>query len=118
VPDATIAKVEVWCWTGEQLLLPGSARRGGLTDGRPMATVRCVPICDFACSSCDEIFEELCRSDAPSPACPSCGTETKRLLSTFLTPNMASGQRHFQRDVGSALAAQGCCGGGGCATHA
>ena len=90
-----------------------------MTDGAATATIPRVPIYDFSCTSCEEIFEELCRSDAPSPACPSCGTEeTKRLLSTFLTPNMASGQRHFQRDVGSALAAQGCCGGGGCATHA
>ena len=78
-----------------------------------------MPIYDFSCTACEETFEELCRSDAPSPPCPTCGTEeTKRLLSSFLTPNMASGQRHFQRDVGSAMAAMGCCGGGGCGTHA
>jgi len=89
-----------------------------LTEAAATATIRCVPIYDFACTSCDETFEELLRSDAPPPACPSCGTETKRLLSTFLTPNIASGQRHFQRDVGSAMADMGCCGGGGCGTHA
>lgn len=78
-----------------------------------------VPIYDYACATCDEKFEELVRSDAPPPACPSCGNEeTERLLSTFLTPNMASGQRHFQRDIGTAMAAMGCCGGGGCGTHA
>ena len=84
-----------------------------------MATIGAVPIYDYSCSSCEETFEELLRSDAPSPPCPTCGTEeTKRLLSTFLTPNMASGQRRFQRDVGAAMAAMGCCGGGGCGTHA
>lgn len=78
-----------------------------------------VPIYDFACATCDDKFEELVRSDAPPPACPSCGNEeTQRLLSTFLTPNMASGQRRFQRDIGAAMAQQGCCGGGGCGTHA
>jgi putative FmdB family regulatory protein len=78
-----------------------------------------VPIYDYACGACDTRFEELLRSDAPAPPCPTCGTEeTERLLSTFLTPNMSSGQRRFQRDVGSAMADMGCCGGGGCGTHA
>ena len=64
-----------------------------------------VPIYDYACASCETTFEELARSDAPPPPCPTCGTEeTKRLLSSFLTPNMASGQRRFQRDIGSAMA--------------
>ena len=73
-----------------------------------------VPIYDFACSTCDERFEELQRSDAPPPACPSCGnTDTERLLSRFLTPNLASGQGHFQRAIGSGVVQKGC-GGGGC----
>jgi putative FmdB family regulatory protein len=78
-----------------------------------------VPIYDYACVTCDEVFEELLRSDAPPPPCPSCGNaETERQLSTFLTPNLAAGQRRFQRDAGAAMAAMGCCGGGGCGTHA
>jgi putative FmdB family regulatory protein len=78
-----------------------------------------VPIYDYSCVTCDCRFEELVRSDAPAPPCPTCGAvETERLLSTFLTPNMASGQRRFQRDAGTALADMGCCGGGGCGTHA
>lgn len=86
---------------------------GGTSDGHD----RRVPIYDYACTTCDERFEELLRSDAPPPACPSCGSEeTERLLSTFLTPNMASGHRRFQRDLGAAMAQQGC--GGGCGTHA
>ncbi len=94
-------------------------RGARLTEARATTTIGAVPIYDYSCSSCDETFEVLVRSDAPSPPCPTCGTEeTKRLLSTFLTPNIASGQRRFQRDVGSAMAAMGCCGGGGCGTHA
>ena len=78
-----------------------------------------MPIYDYSCVTCEERFDELLRFDAPPPACPSCGSaETQRLLSTFLVPNSAAGQRRFQVDAGSALAAQGCCGGGGCGTHA
>jgi putative FmdB family regulatory protein len=78
-----------------------------------------VPIYDYACVACEERFDDLSRFDAPSPPCPSCGNaETQRLLSTVLVPNSAAGQRRYVRDSGSALAAMGCCGGGGCGTHA
>ena len=78
-----------------------------------------MPIYDYACVACDERFDDLSRFDAPSQPCPSCGAaETKRLLSPFLVPNSPAGQRRYQVDAGAALAAQGCCGGGGCATHA
>lgn len=79
---------------------------------------RAVPVYDFACVACDERFDELQRSDAPSPPCPSCGAEeTKRLLSPFLVPNSAAGQRAYVRSMPSAHEL-GCCGGGGCGTHA
>ena len=78
-----------------------------------------VPIYDYACVACEERFDDLSRFDAPSPPCPSCGSaETQRLLSTFLVPNSAAGQRRYVRDSASALASMGCCGGGGCGTHA
>jgi putative FmdB family regulatory protein len=78
-----------------------------------------VPIYDYACMTCDTTFEELMRSDAPAPPCPSCGTEeTQRQLSTFLTPNIMGGQRSYQVDIGSKMSSLGCCGGGGCGTHA
>jgi len=78
-----------------------------------------VPIYDFACTACDERFEELQRSDAPPPPCPTCtSTETERLLSTFLVPNSAAGQRRWVRGIGTAMHDAGCCGGGGCSTHA
>jgi putative FmdB family regulatory protein len=78
-----------------------------------------VPIYDYACATCETTFEELSRSDAPSPPCPSCGDDdTQRLLSTFLTPNLAGGQRSYQVDINAKMSALGCCGGGGCGTHA
>jgi len=78
-----------------------------------------VPIYDYACASCDDHFDELVRSDAPPPPCPSCGAQdSERLLSTFLTPNLAGGQRNFQVGIDSKMASLGCCGGGGCGTHA
>jgi len=90
-----------------------------LTRDRRAATITRVPIYDYACVACEERFDDLSRFDAPSPACPSCGSaETERLLSTFLVPNSAAGQRRYVRDSASALAAMGCCGGGGCGTHA
>jgi putative FmdB family regulatory protein len=83
------------------------------------ATIPAVPIYDYACTSCDERFDDLARSDDPPPACPACGAqETERVLSTFLTPNLARGQRRFVPDFGAQMASIGCCGGGGCATHA
>jgi putative FmdB family regulatory protein len=79
---------------------------------------RPVPIYDYACVACDERFDELQRSDAPSPPCPACGADdTQRLLSPFLVPNSSAGQRAFVRSMPSAHDL-GCCGGGGCGTHA
>jgi len=90
-----------------------------LTGGPHAATIKRVPIYDYACVACEERFDELSRFDAPSPACPSCGAaETERLLSTFLVPNSQAGQRKFVRNGAAAMAAQGCCGTGGCGTHA
>jgi putative FmdB family regulatory protein len=78
-----------------------------------------VPIYDYACVACEERFDDLSRFDAPSPPCPTCGSaETQRLLSPFLVPNSSAGQRSFVRNGASALAEMGCCGGGGCGTHA
>lgn len=78
-----------------------------------------MPIYDYACATCDDRFEELSRSDAPPPPCPSCGNEeTERLLSTFLTPNLVGGQRNYQVDINAKMSSLGCCGGGGCGTHA
>lgn len=76
----------------------------GREDGR-------VPIYDYACLSCHEPFEELCRSDAPAPACPACASEqTERRLSSFATPNARGGKRSLVAAPGGAGGS--CCGGG------
>ena len=94
----------------------GAAR--ALDSGASHRHDRPVPIYDFACVACDERFDELQRSDGPSPPCPACGAEeTQRLLSPFLVPNSPAGQRTFVRSMPSAHDL-GCCGGGGCGTHA
>jgi len=78
-----------------------------------------VPIYDYTCEACEEQFDELVRFDAPPPPCPACDSEeTQRMLSTFLTPNLIGGQRRFVTDIGTKMQELGCCGGGGCGTHA
>lgn len=77
-----------------------------------------MPIYDYACLGCEDRFDDLSRFDAPPPPCPSCGSETQRLLSPFLVPNSPAGQRTFVRNGASTMAEMGCCGGGGCGTHA
>lgn len=70
-----------------------------------------MPIYDYACVSCDEQFEELSRSDAPAPPCPSCASvHTERRLSSFATPNAPGGKRSLVASPGSG----GSCCGGGC----
>jgi putative FmdB family regulatory protein len=45
-----------------------------------------VPIYDFSCESCGEVFEELARADE-LPPCPSCGApEPRRLISQVSPP--------------------------------
>jgi putative FmdB family regulatory protein len=97
---------------------PRNSNALALDSGAPHRHDRGVPIYDYACVACDERFDELQRSDAPPPPCPACGAEhTQRLLSPFLVPNSAAGQRGFVRSMPSAHDL-GCCGGGGCGTHA
>jgi putative FmdB family regulatory protein len=31
-----------------------------------------MPLYDYACSRCSKQFEEMVRSDSPTPACPTC----------------------------------------------
>ncbi len=40
-----------------------------------------MPMYDFRCSKCGHVFEEITPSDAPPPACPSCGAASERQLS-------------------------------------
>jgi len=47
-----------------------------------------MPIYEFRCRACENIFEKLCRlSDAAPPRCPKCGSEdTARQLSLVVAP--------------------------------
>ncbi len=48
-----------------------------------------MPIYEFACSDCQEVFEELVRADS-RVACPACGSVAlRRLLSSFAAPGGA-----------------------------
>lgn len=96
-----------------------STDRHQLDSGPPRRDDRSLPIYDYSCEACEERFDELVRSDDPSPPCPACSSvETQRMLSTFLTPNLMGGQRRFVTDIGTKMSEMGCCGGGGCGTHA
>jgi len=46
-----------------------------------------MPIYEYQCKKCDELFEEfLSTSDKPPPPCPKCGSEeVQRKLSSFST---------------------------------
>jgi putative FmdB family regulatory protein len=47
-----------------------------------------MPIYEFECARCQGRFEELIDSDAPPPACPSCGTiKARRILSPVSPPS-------------------------------
>lgn len=41
-----------------------------------------MPLYVFKCLSCDREFEELCKADAASPACPDCGNASERKIAT------------------------------------
>lgn len=53
-----------------------------------------MPIYEFKCKKCDNIFESLhIKSDDRHSPCPSCGEEkTERLLSTFSSVSSSSSQ--------------------------
>jgi putative FmdB family regulatory protein len=40
-----------------------------------------MPVYEYQCNTCGARFEVLTRMDAPSPVCPKCGAEVRRLVS-------------------------------------
>jgi putative FmdB family regulatory protein len=40
-----------------------------------------MPLYDFSCPACGDVFEDLCAPHGPDPACPGCGGQTRRLVS-------------------------------------
>jgi putative FmdB family regulatory protein len=69
-----------------------------------------MPIYEFACGPCGEVFEELVPiSAAAAPACPTCGSaRTERRLSTFQRVRVKGGTPSFAAMPGGH---GGCCGG-------
>jgi putative FmdB family regulatory protein len=46
-----------------------------------------MPIYEFECAKCQGRFEDLVDSDAPAPACPSCGAfQARRIFSPVSPP--------------------------------
>lgn len=33
-----------------------------------------MPLYEYVCAACGEVFEEICGADSPAPACPACGS--------------------------------------------
>jgi putative FmdB family regulatory protein len=58
-----------------------------------------MPIYEFECGNCGVRFEELIDSDAPAPACPSCGaTGARRILSPVSPPGRLEARGPKARD--------------------
>ncbi len=68
-----------------------------------------MPIYEFRCKQCQEVFETLCFStdDATDVACPSCGShDAEKLLSTFCSKSQEAGN-------GASLTSSSCGSSGG-----
>jgi putative FmdB family regulatory protein len=72
-----------------------------------------VPIYEFRCTECDQIFERLLTFDADEPACPSCGGDDVRRLISLIGGLGGLGGSESARPV--AMGGCGGCGGGACA---
>ena len=74
-----------------------------------------MPVYEYRCPDCTHLFEKLVpfADSGRGVACPTCGAQAGKLLSTFAAIGVAGGS-----EAGSAQAAPssggGCCGGGCC----
>lgn len=76
-----------------------------------------MPMYEYRCNKCGEIFEELVSSDDEKVPCPKCGsTETEKLLSACASHT--KGGAVSTTSVTSANGSSGCsgCSGGSCAS--
>jgi putative FmdB family regulatory protein len=73
-----------------------------------------MPIFDFRCKECNQVFERLVRSStAEAPECPQCGgQEVTRLVSLFAAQAPGAMQGPMQSRPSG-----GGCGRGGCGCH-
>lgn len=71
-----------------------------------------MPIYEYYCSDCREVFEKLVRSTEPGPPpCPECGgNRVSKMLSTFAAFSASAGET---RPLSGGCA----CGPGGCGCH-
>lgn len=70
-----------------------------------------MPIYEYVCPSCDVKFEKLRpMSDGLSAKCPTCTTESRRVLSVFSAVSTSSnGESHAFAGGGCACSAGGAC---------
>jgi len=73
-----------------------------------------VPLYEFRCKKCDQVFERLCRvgSNGKNLTCPACGSRSvRRLMSVFAA--RVSGERGSSAASGASCST---CSSGNCAT--
>lgn len=70
-----------------------------------------MPIFEYRCDACDVTFERIRRASDETPVeCPTCGEETRKLLSTFAS--RSEGSSSFP-SFGGGGGGGGCSSGGG-----
>jgi putative FmdB family regulatory protein len=74
-----------------------------------------VPIFEYRCKKCGEVFEQLVRAAGEVVACPSCASRSvAKLLSVPSAPRTAGSGAPPRSGGGEG---GGCCSGGGCGCH-
>ncbi len=78
-----------------------------------------MPIFEFKCKKCGEVFELLVRANE-KPACPKCkGKRLEKLISTFNAGSQKCSRKRLSSrkccgDAGGCCSGGGCCGGCSC----
>ena len=94
-----------------------SSRGSYRTSGHAERYAAGMPIYEFACSACNNEFEELVSMTAStSVTCPSCGSNrTEKQLSSFQRVRVGRGDLPAAVTAAAGAGGGGCCGGGcGC----
>jgi len=71
-----------------------------------------MPLYEFRCADCGQIFDRLQSFQAESPACAACGSAEVNRLISVMGGLVGSGPTGSPRSVGGG--GGGCCGGGAC----
>jgi putative FmdB family regulatory protein len=59
--------------------------RGWKTGGAGHAAEEVMPIYEYECRACGNIFERVMKVGEPEPSCMVCGQETRKLVAAFRT---------------------------------